>query len=106
MTIHWKAVEQYFAVVLVFQFYSVFNFGLGSVRSESINPTPRINLQFVALSSLGDLDYVVLCSTFSMMTMWCEFIKQLDCTITVTSLGHFPGTVFAHCGSHVDHGKT
>ena len=29
MTIHWKAVEQYFTVVLfVLQFYSVFNFGL------------------------------------------------------------------------------
>ena len=29
MTIHWKAVEQYFSVVLfVFQFYPVWNFGI------------------------------------------------------------------------------
>ena len=41
MTIHWKAVEQYFAVVLfVFQFYPVCNvgkvitFALGTVRIE------------------------------------------------------------------------
>ena len=35
MTIHWKAVEQYFAVVLfVFKFYPVYNFGLSTVRRE------------------------------------------------------------------------
>ena len=41
MKIHWKAVEQYFTVVLFdFQFYAVFNFGQvinfgpGIVRSE------------------------------------------------------------------------
>ena len=44
MTIHWKAVEQYFTVVLfVFQFYPVCNFGkvisfgFGTVRSERVN---------------------------------------------------------------------
>ena len=46
MTIHWKAVEQYFTVVLycgVSQFSSVYNFGkfiifgLGTVRSERVN---------------------------------------------------------------------
>ena len=43
MTIHWKAVEQYFTVVLfVFSFYLVRNFGklisfrLGTVRSERV----------------------------------------------------------------------
>ena len=43
MTIHWKAVEQSFAVVLfVFQFYPFCNFGkfdnfgFGTVRSERI----------------------------------------------------------------------
>ena len=43
MTIHWKAVEQYFTVVLlVFQFSPVLNFGkfinfeLGTVRSERV----------------------------------------------------------------------
>ena len=37
MTIHWKAVEQYFTVVLfVFQYYPVSSFGLGNVRSERI----------------------------------------------------------------------
>ena len=39
MTIHWKAVEQYFTVVLfVFQFNPVCNFGIGTVMSERINP--------------------------------------------------------------------
>ena len=44
MTIDWKAVQQYFTVVLfVFQFYPVCNFGkfislgLGTVRSEGDN---------------------------------------------------------------------
>ena len=44
MTIHWKAAEQYFTVVLfVFQFYSVgnfgkfMNFGLGTIESERVN---------------------------------------------------------------------
>ena len=44
MTIHWKAVEQCFTVVLVvFQFYPVYNsgkfinVGLGTVKSESDN---------------------------------------------------------------------
>ena len=44
MTIHWKAVEQYFGVVLfVFQFYLVckcgkfIHFGIGTVRSEMVN---------------------------------------------------------------------
>ena len=44
MTIHWKAIEQYFTVVLfVFQFFPVCNFGkfasfgLGSVRGERVN---------------------------------------------------------------------
>ena len=44
MTMHWKAAEQYFTVVLfVFQFYPVCNFGkfirfgLGIVRSERVN---------------------------------------------------------------------
>ena len=43
MTIHWKAVEQYFTVVLfVFQFsvcnFGKFNnFGLDTVRSERVN---------------------------------------------------------------------
>ena len=42
MTIHWKAVEQFFTVAVVFQFYPVcnfgnfFNFGLGSERSEIV----------------------------------------------------------------------
>ena len=43
MTIHWKAVEQYFTVVMfVFQFYPVCNFGkfinfvLDTVRSERV----------------------------------------------------------------------
>ena len=43
MRIHWKAVEQYFIVVLfVFQFYPVCNFGkfiifgLGTVKSERV----------------------------------------------------------------------
>ena len=43
MTIHWKAVEQYFPVELfVFQFYPVcnvrkfINFGLGTVRREKV----------------------------------------------------------------------
>ena len=43
VTIHWKAVEQYFTVVLfVSQFYPVWNFGkcisfgLGTVRSERV----------------------------------------------------------------------
>ena len=43
MTLHWKAVEQYFTVVLfVFQFYPASNFGkfisfgLGNVRSERV----------------------------------------------------------------------
>ena len=45
MTIHWKAVEQYFTVLVVFQFYSVcnfgkfINFGLGTVRSEKVTNT-------------------------------------------------------------------
>ena len=35
MTIRWTVVEQYFTVVLfIFQFYPVFNFGLGTVRSK------------------------------------------------------------------------
>ena len=44
MTIHWKAVEQYFTVVLfVSQFYPVCNFGkfidfgFGNVKSERVN---------------------------------------------------------------------
>ena len=45
MTIKWKSVEQYFAVVLfVFQFYhdvgycgKFINFGLGTVKSERVN---------------------------------------------------------------------
>ena len=43
MTIHWKAVEQYFTELLfVFQFYPVcnfgkfVNFGLGTVRIERV----------------------------------------------------------------------
>ena len=44
MTIHWKAVERYFTVVVfAFQFYPVCNFeqfirfgGLGTVRSERV----------------------------------------------------------------------
>ena len=43
MTIHWKAVEQYFTVVLfAFKFYPVcnfgkfINFGLGTVRVERV----------------------------------------------------------------------
>ena len=43
MTIHWKALEQYFAAVLFgFQFYPVCNFGkliifgLGTARSERV----------------------------------------------------------------------
>ena len=46
MTIHWKAIEHYLAVVLfIFQLYSVFNFGkfisfgLVSVRSERVKIT-------------------------------------------------------------------
>ena len=48
VTIRWKAVEQYFAVVLcVFQFYPVcnfgefINFGLGTVRSERVKQSTR-----------------------------------------------------------------
>ena len=48
VTIHWKAVEQYFTVVVVgFQFYPVCNFrkfnnfGLGSVRSERVKEKPK-----------------------------------------------------------------
>ena len=44
MTIHWKAVEQYFTLLLfVFQFYPLCNFGefikfgLAVVRNESVN---------------------------------------------------------------------
>ena len=44
MPFHWKAVEQYFTVVLfVVQFYPVcnfetfINFGVGTVRSERLN---------------------------------------------------------------------
>ena len=47
MTIHWKAVEQYFTVVLfVIQFYTVcnfgklINFGLGTVRRELYGALP------------------------------------------------------------------
>ena len=50
MTIHWKAVEQYFTVVLfVFQFYPVcnfggfINFGLGTVRSERVKTNDVIS---------------------------------------------------------------
>ena len=43
MTIHWKAVEQYFTVVLfVFQFVildNFINFVLGTVRSERVKDT-------------------------------------------------------------------
>ena len=46
MTIHWKAVEQYFTVRLfVFQLYIVcnfrkfINFGLGTVRNEMVKET-------------------------------------------------------------------
>ena len=43
MTIHWKAVEQYFTVILfVFQFCNFgkfINFGLGTVRSERFSAT-------------------------------------------------------------------
>ena len=49
MTIHWKAVEQYFTVVLfVFRFYLVcnfgifVNFGLGTVRSERVKVVSEI----------------------------------------------------------------
>ena len=49
MTIHWKAVEQYFAVELfVVQFYLVCNFvrfincGLGTVRSERVKALSRL----------------------------------------------------------------
>ena len=39
MTIHWKAVEQYFTVVLfVFQSRKFISFGLGAVSSERVNP--------------------------------------------------------------------
>ena len=54
MTIHWKAVEHYFTMVLfVFQFYPVCNFGtfirfgLGTVRSERVN---RLNQQLLFFS--------------------------------------------------------
>ena len=37
MTIHRKAVEQYFTVVLfIFQFFAICNFGLGTVRSDQL----------------------------------------------------------------------
>ena len=49
VTIHWKAVEQYFTVLLfVFQFYSVCNFrkfvnsGLGTIRSERVKENERM----------------------------------------------------------------
>ena len=48
MTINWKAVEQYFTVLLfVSQFYPVLNFeksnnfGLGTVRSERVKATTQ-----------------------------------------------------------------
>ena len=52
MTIHWKAVEQHFTVVLfVFQFYSVCNFGKFinldlalSGLSERVNITASVDL--------------------------------------------------------------
>ena len=56
MTIHWKAVEHHFIVVLfVFQFYPVcsfrkfINFGLGTVRSERLNRIEQINNMVRAL---------------------------------------------------------
>ena len=46
MTIHWKAIEQYFAVAAAFfnffflfvcDFAKLINFGLGTVRTERVN---------------------------------------------------------------------
>ena len=61
MTIHWKAVEQYFTVVvLVIQLYPVFNcgkyidFGFGAVRSEKVNPLrPNNNLSQTSCNIQG-----------------------------------------------------
>ena len=49
VTIHWKEVEQYFTVVVLFgfQFYPVYNFGkfinfgLGTVRSDRVKICPK-----------------------------------------------------------------
>ena len=60
MTIHWKAVEQYFTVVLfVFRFSPVFNFGKfdnfghGTVRSERL----KIESTFVSSANLIKTTY-------------------------------------------------
>ena len=55
MAIHWKAVEQYFTVVLfVFQFYPIsnfgkfINFGLGTIRSERVNVPVGVSTNMTA----------------------------------------------------------
>ena len=58
MSIHWKAVEQFFTVALfVFQFYTVCNFGkfitsgLGTVRSERVKVADNSSKHFFLYES-------------------------------------------------------
>ena len=59
MTIHWKAVEMYFTVVMfVFQFYvvcffgKIYQFGLGAVRSELVNHLDVVSAHACGLTFL------------------------------------------------------
>ena len=62
MTIYWKAVEQYFTVVLsVFQFYPVCNFGkfincgLGTVRSERVKRWQHTGVKWLRVRRFTNL---------------------------------------------------
>ena len=56
MTVHWKAVDQCFTVVLfgfqyspVFNFGKFINFGHGTVGSERVNPLVVLDRQFISM---------------------------------------------------------
>ena len=81
VTINWKAVEQYFTVVLfVFQFYSVcdfgkfISFGLGTIRSERVkNSTPPYEAILFVCSEIA-----VLYSTGSFSLEDMELLPTLN----------------------------